>query len=171
MESTGLEPMVGFPSSAIHVVTSTPDRLEILDPPRYWTGAIALIIGMGFLWFFTTRKRDASLTLNWAQIAIAIGMILAGLILITGSGRIVLSRSSNTLIIERQYIGIHLFPVQIRLSDIRNVTVESRSGPRRKIVLILQSGRPISVGTFTGQRGHYESAKAINEFLGAQRTP
>ncbi len=163
--------MVIFPSSAIHVVIRTSDRLEILDPPRYSVGAIALIIGMGFLWFVTARKRSTTLPLNWAQIAIAIGITLAGLILITASGRIILSRSSGTLIIERQFLGIHLFPVQIRLSDIRSAKVESRSGPRRKIVLILQSGQPISVGTLTGQAGHYESANAINDFLGAPKMP
>jgi hypothetical protein len=163
--------MAILPSSAIQVVTQTSERLEILDPPRYLAGAVAVVVGVGLLWL-GLRKRDTAVPIHWPYIVLALAAIFVGLALITGRGYIVLSRSEGTLTIQKQYFGVYSFPVRIRLGDIRSAVVESDSDTgHHKMILVLRSGEPVSVGTYTGQAGHYAAADAINDFLGVPKAP
>lgn len=156
-----------LPSSAIQVIRQSQDQLEIIDPPRYGAAWGTIIIAVVLLWLFMVKRRP-SVPISWLAIAIPIIMVVGSIALLGSRTRITLKRSSGILLIEREFFGRSSSGEQIPLTDIRNAIVESRSGPRRKIIVVLRTGGLIPLGSFSGQEGHYAAANAINDFLGVK---
>ena len=158
-----------IPSSAFQIVGQTADRLEILDPPRYMTAGFGLAVGLVYLIFalLLARRRTPGVMINWAHVTISAVIMLVGLGLLTSRTMITLSKSSDALVLEKQYFGLSFEHLNIPLTIIRSAVVETKQGYTQRIVIILREGEPIPLGYFTGQAGHNTAANAINDFIGA----
>jgi len=73
-------------------------------------------------------------------------------------------RSSGLLTVERRTFGVRR-KVEIPLTELDRTTVEAgRAG--RRLVVKLKSGPVARLTGYSNRQGHYEAAKAIDNFLG-----
>jgi hypothetical protein len=162
-----------LPSSSIAVVGQSADRLEILDPPRYTTAVLAIVLAVVYVLvlLFFQKRRGLESPFPWEHLVAPLVIFLIGTGLLTSFTRITFSRSLGNATIKRRYFGIALAAQYVSLGSVRSATVETRRGYSQRIVLVLRSGEPMPLGRFTGQAGHYDAANAINDFLGHPSSP
>jgi hypothetical protein len=136
-------------SSAIQVLQQSADQLDIVDPPRYTTAVLTILIAVALIAIFIFKRRPG-VPLSWLQIAIPAAMALVGIVFLASRTWITLSHSSGTLVIAKQFFGKIVSVQTIRLNDIDNAVVESRSGPKH-IDLALWGAGPLGNVFRTGR--------------------
>jgi hypothetical protein len=158
-----------FPFSPVQVVEQTPSRLVVVDPPYYLAGiclTAASLLLAAFLWM-QVDDADPQGRIGWPALVMAAPFLLIGLLLLTNVTTATLSRASNTLRIDRSYLGMVLRRREFPLSEVRCASVGTDQQTRR-LAFVLVSGEEVWLGSFTDRKGYYAAADAINAFLGGQ---
>jgi hypothetical protein len=158
-----------FPSSAIRVLERTPLKLIVASPPYYSAGTSFILLSLltaVFLIYVGRKKPNQGERPLWPTLLLIGPFFAVGAGLLTSRTLATLSRDTGELTVERRFFGVPLNDVKVPLEDLRYATVEAGRGSRR-LVLICQSGRVVSIGAFTDRGGQYAAANAINDFLGS----
>jgi hypothetical protein len=152
-----------FSSSAIHVIEQTGDRLVVTDPPYYTLGWC--LVGLALVTLVFRYFVSASSTHLWPGFLLAVPFLLAGVGLLTSDTTFTFSRSAGTVVIDKRTFGIVRPVREVPLRNIQSARVETGRNSRR-LVLVLESGGTIPMGTLTSQQGQFQAANAINRILG-----
>lgn len=155
-----------LPNSAIQVLEQSPSRLVVIDPPYYSLGIGFLIVAVITLSVTAIHRSMTGRPLStaWLGMILTALPLLIGLGLMTSRSIITLDRPTDTLTFDGRWIGLYHERATYPLSSILNATVETSSASAR-LVIVFQSGDALALSSFTGRRGQYTGANAINSFL------
>jgi hypothetical protein len=158
-------------SSAIEVIHQTPSRLTVVDPPYYLLGGFFAVAGLVWIVGCLILVNRSGTPMKYGVVFTLMGapFLILGLILLTSRTSSVLSRDANVMTVDSRCLGIRLQHHQVPLTAVRRAAVEAGRG--RLLIVLLDSGAPITLAGRTDRNGYYEAANAINEFMKRQPTP
>lgn len=156
-----------FPSSALHVVERTPSRLVILNPPYYWVGGIFLVVGLFIVAAVLVPQKGPDLGSSTKLIGVlfAVPFLAVAAWLLTNRTTVTFSRDTGAMTVDHARFGFHHSRLQIPIEDVDKASVAPMHAGSWRLEVMLRSGEPVMIGGQTTQKGYFDTAKAINDFL------
>ncbi len=155
-------------TGSIQILENSPSRLQVVDPPYYFAGAMFVLVALGIC--AMSLIRDDSTTppsrVGWPAFLIAVPFLVVAAAMLGSQTAITLDRSSNLLDIQ---IRKFFLPTQHRaepLAHLRRAEVASYEGTQT-LILLFASGSKLPLGSYTDRGGYPAAAEAINNFLSA----
>lgn len=150
-----------FPSSAIHVVQESADRIRVVCPPNYWLATIWVVTSVVML-----GLGKAMAPREWKVPLIVAGLCLLPAVVLLSSWEVaVLSRADGTLRMDQRFVFFHTRQT-LPLNSIQQAVVGTNEGNTHMLFFVTTSGEDVSMDIgYMPRQGYYSSALAINNFL------
>ncbi|MGH9395992.1 MAG: hypothetical protein ACRD18_03985 [Terriglobia bacterium] len=156
-----------FPSSALHVVERTPSKLVILNPPYYWVGGIFLVVGLFIVAAIFIPQNGPALSGSTKLIGVlfAVPFLAVAAWILTSRTTVTFSRDTGEMTVDQAKFGFRHSRLQIPIQAVDKATVAPLHAGSWRLEVMLRSGEPVMIGGQTTQKGYFDAAKAINDFL------